>query len=335
MQWLFFLESHGREKEAAVGLECRVADLAVTAYRTTRPTTMSNVLFLRAPSEPDRYESVFSDAGYRCSSVPVLETVLVNIETLTATVCAGPQQYAAVIITSGRASEAWCRVVDEQSSPESHSPWESTPFYVVGKSTASALKASRFAPIDIRGESSGTSEELAKFILADLDSLPSKQKPFLYLTGDKNRDTLPRILQSVGVTLSPLQVYQTQGSSKFPDDLKFALESPSHQGNELSLRVTTLRANFPGAESDIWWIVFFAPSAAEFVAPFLRNHFDFRSADTTTPPARHNARVASIGPTTSAFLQDTLNIVVDAVASKPSADNLLQVIGACDEAHGG
>ncbi|KAJ6513355.1 tetrapyrrole biosynthesis, uroporphyrinogen III synthase [Mycena sanguinolenta] len=284
---------------------------------------MSNVLFLRAPSEPDRYESIFSDAGYRCSSVPVLETVFANIETLTATVRAGPQQHAAVIITSGRASEAWCRVVDEQSSPESHSPWESTPFYVVGKATAASLKAARFSSTDIRGESSGTSEELAKFILADLDSLPSKEKPFLYLTGDKNRDTLPRILQSANVTLSPLQVYQTQGSSKFPDDLKLALESPSHQGNKRSFH------------SNIWWIVFFAPSAAEFVAPFLRSHLDFGSADATTTSARRTARVASIGPTTSAFLQDELNIAVDAVARKPSADDLLQVISAYDGAHGG
>jgi uroporphyrinogen-III synthase len=124
------------------------------------------------------------------------------------------------------------------------SNWSSTPFYVVGKSTASSLRAirdvhphSRFSPADIRGESSGTSEQLAKFILADLDSLPpkSRQKPFLYLTGDKNRDTLPDILRSGDIEISPLQVYQTQGSSRFPDDLKLALESSSHQGNDLSV----------------------------------------------------------------------------------------------------
>ncbi|KAJ7274494.1 tetrapyrrole biosynthesis, uroporphyrinogen III synthase [Mycena haematopus] len=281
---------------------------------------MHNVLLLRVPSDHDRYESIFSDAGYSCSSVPVLETVFVNLETLTATVRAGPQ-HGAVIITSGRACEAWCRVIDalesDQFAQESHSQWESTPFYVLGKSTASALKSSRFTPTNIRGESSGTSEELAKFILADLDSLPSKRMPFLYLTGDKNRDTLPHILQSGRVTLSPLQVYRTQGSSKFPDDLKLTLESPSHQ------------------DSNIWWIVFFAPSAAEFVIPFLRRHFDFGSADATTPSTRRTARAASIGPTTATFLEDKLNIVVAAVARKPVADDLLQVIVAYDRAHDG
>ncbi|KAJ7931433.1 tetrapyrrole biosynthesis, uroporphyrinogen III synthase, partial [Mycena leptocephala] len=293
----------------------------------------SSVLFLRAPSEsPDRYESIFSGAGYRPASLPVLETVFVNMETLT-DVVRSVLGHGAVIITSGRACEAWSRVVDvlenEQSdATQAHFPqesnWSSTPFYVVGKSTASSLRAirdvhphSRFSPADIRGESSGTSEQLAKFILADLDSLPpkSRQKPFLYLTGDKNRDTLPDILRSGDIEISPLQVYQTQGSSRFPDDLKLALESSSHQGND----------------SDIWWIVFFAPSAAEFVTPFLRRHFDLRSADASTPSLpQRAARIASIGPTTSTFLRDKLNVSVDAVAFKPTPDDLLHSIGAYD-----
>ncbi|KAF8206552.1 tetrapyrrole biosynthesis, uroporphyrinogen III synthase, partial [Mycena galopus ATCC 62051] len=234
---------------------------------------MPNVLFLRAPSEaPDRYESTFSGAGYRSSSVPVLETVVVNLEALTNTVRSTPQ-YGGVIVTSGRAAEVWARVVDaledEQSIQESDSRWSSTPFYVVGKSTASSLKAIQILEI------------IAAVQL----------KPFLYLTGDKNRDALPQILRGGDVELTPLQVYRTQGSSTFPDDLKLALESLSHQ------------------HADIWWIVFFAPSAAEFVTPFLRP-----------------ARVASIGPTTSAFLQDKLNMAVHAVALKPAAENLLEAI---------
>ncbi|KAJ7637681.1 tetrapyrrole biosynthesis, uroporphyrinogen III synthase [Mycena polygramma] len=283
---------------------------------------MSNVLLLRAPSQsPDRYESVFSGAGYVPASIPVLETVLVNLEALTDTVRLGPR-HGAVIITSGRACEAWRKSVDTLDSRQisnQESDWSSTPFYVVGKSTASSLKAirdahpySRLVPNDIRGESSGTSEQLANFIVADLDSLPpeSRQKPFLYLTGDKNRDTLPDILHNGNIELDPLQVYQTQGSSSFPDDLKLTLES--HQ------------------DSKIWWIVFFAPSAAEFVVPFLRQQFDFRPADAITSSAKRAARIASIGPTTSTFLQEKLNISVDVVAPKPTPEDLLHAINAYD-----
>jgi uroporphyrinogen-III synthase len=77
--------------------------------------TMSNVLFLKAPSHgpesPDRYESIFTMSGYTSTSVPVLETVYVNMEALSDIVRHAPQ-HGAVIITSGRACEAWSQVVD-------------------------------------------------------------------------------------------------------------------------------------------------------------------------------------------------------------------------------
>ncbi|KAJ7475764.1 tetrapyrrole biosynthesis, uroporphyrinogen III synthase [Mycena latifolia] len=290
---------------------------------------MSNILFLRAPSQdpasPDRYEGIFDTSGYRSLSVPVLETVFTNIASLT-DIVRHDVQHGAVIITSGRACEAWGQVVDALESEQvsrKEADWSSTPFYVVGKSTASALNSIRsahphspFAPLDIRGESSGTSEQLARFILADLElSPPSKRRPFLYLTGDKNRDTLPDILRDGNVELTPLQVYQTQGSSRFSEDLKLALES--HE-----------------SDSNNWWIVFFAPSAAEIVTPFLRHHFDLRPMDPTFSP-RLPARIASIGPTTSTFLRDTLRLQVDAEALKPAPDELLRAIVACDKFHDG
>lgn len=46
----------------------------------------------------------------------------------------------------------------------------------------------------------------------------------LYLTGDKSRDTLPKILASKSITLDSLQVYETQGSSSFSHDLRIVLE---------------------------------------------------------------------------------------------------------------
>ncbi|KAJ7659943.1 tetrapyrrole biosynthesis, uroporphyrinogen III synthase [Mycena rosella] len=287
---------------------------------------MFNVLLLRAPSQdtenPDRYESTFTASGYESLSIPVLETIFTNIASLT-DILRHDAEYEAVIITSGRACEAWSQVVDtlenEQGSRQ-ESEWSSIPFYVVGSSTASALNAIRsthphspLAPTDIRGESSGTSEQLARFILADLESSPrSNRKPFLYLTGDKNRDTLPDILRDGNVQLAPLQVYRTQGSSRFPEDLKLALESSSREGN-----------------SNGWWIVFFAPSAAEFVTPFLRHHFDLGAMDPTAS-TRLPARIASIGPTTSTFLRDKLNLRVDAEAVKPKPDELLRAIVASD-----
>jgi uroporphyrinogen-III synthase len=107
--------------------------------------------------------------------------------------------------------------------------WTALPFYVVGKATARALSAigdvhgsSHLTPLDIRGgPESGTSERLAYFILEDLRGRESTlQAKLLHLTGDKNRDTLPRVLTEGGVQLDCLQVYETQGSSTFATDLQ-------------------------------------------------------------------------------------------------------------------
>ena len=75
----------------------------------------ADVLLLRSPSEdsggPDKYEEAFRARGYRAVNVPVLETVHTNVDTLKETVHSGGSGYAGVIITSGRAVEAWRLVV--------------------------------------------------------------------------------------------------------------------------------------------------------------------------------------------------------------------------------
>ncbi len=108
------------------------------------------------------------------------------------------------------------------------------PFYIVGQATAAALSAihdsfpsSRYAPKDIRGAvESGSSERLAHFIASDLSARPdgAQGRKLFYLTGDKNRDTLPKILTDAGIEVESLQVYATQGSSRFEEDLGNALE---------------------------------------------------------------------------------------------------------------
>lgn len=208
--------------------------------------------------------------------------------------------------------------------------WSKTPFYAVGEATASALadmcrefSDSPFVPRDIRGGvESGTSEKLAHFILKDLSSTTGSRR-LLYLTGDKNRDTLPRILQDGNFELASLQVYETRGSSTFAADLKTALDAvPS--GNVL---VYVSRARLIVCSgADKWWIVYFAPSAAEFVTPTLRCHFDLPSLDSVSSASA--VHVAAIGPTTASFLEETLRIRVDVTPSKPSAESLLTAIAA-------
>ena len=101
----------------------------------------------------------------------------------------------------------------------SRTDWTSVPFYVVGTTTGNILRrmpASPFTPSpqNIIGEGSGTGEALAKAIIEDQASR-APNLPLLYLTGDKNRDTLPTLVKAAGLDLEPLQVYGTRGSLGF------------------------------------------------------------------------------------------------------------------------
>lgn len=194
----------------------------------------SLVILLRAPSgdEPDKYEVAFASAGYLSVSIPVLQTTLTNISLLADIVSAGG--YSGVIVTSARACEAWKAAVQSiLSSPTSNtsnSLWLSVPFYVVGKATASALSSLHHliptthhrllpSPTMIRGQESGNAEQLANFIVRDVKA-SGRESNLLYLTGDKNREILPSILNTAGLKFEPVQVYGTTGSSSFKDDLE-------------------------------------------------------------------------------------------------------------------
>lgn len=72
---------------------------------------------------------------------------------------------------------------------------------------------------NIIGEGSGTGEALAKVIIDDQGGRATKL-PLLYLTGDKNKDTLPTLVQAAGFDLEPLQVYNTRGSPNFSAGVK-------------------------------------------------------------------------------------------------------------------
>jgi uroporphyrinogen-III synthase len=74
------------------------------------------------------------------------------------------------------------------------------------------------------------------------------------------------------------------------------------------------------------WVVYFAPSVAEFVTPFLRNHFVLPAVDSNTDHEiskhHHALKIAAIGPTTEFFLLQTLKLSVAVTARNPNAEDL-------------
>ncbi|PPQ65534.1 hypothetical protein CVT26_000491 [Gymnopilus dilepis] len=300
----------------------------------------SPVLLLREPTAdgPDKYESAFTQAGYTPISVSVLETVLVNVPKLKDLIVKGPTSAGieGVIVTSKRSCEAWREglklAVDTNGTGAEG--WLNTAFYVVGQTTQASLNEV-FAefdlpPPDVRGQESGNAAALAPFILKDLKERqpPLVHPKLLYLTGDKNRDTLPKLLKEGGVELVELQAYKTQGSSLFEKNLEAAFDSVLASPGQ----------TFPHSASAFlepasWWIVYFAPSAAAFVTPILQKHFILSPAASTladtsasSSKALSKAKVAAIGPTTNTFLLEELKLQVHAMAPKPTPDDIVRVI---------
>jgi len=187
--------------------------------------------------------------------------------------------------------------------------------------------------LDIRGQETGSGEQLARLMLENIDR-DITNKRLLYLTGDKNRDTIPKILSSNETFSSPillhsLQVYETRGATDFERNIELlmAQEAQPHQGTSTCAwrQVTDSHS-----KDNIWWIVFFAPSSSQFAYPVLRKHFHFVHKDILLDLDMKSpllvARVASIGRTTSSYLEDELGIHVDATATKPSPEALSAAI---------
>ena len=100
---------------------------------------------------------------------------------------------------------------------------------MVGEATAWALRkvqasfvSEGFKQVVTKGEASGTGEQLGHFIVKEH---PKSAKPLLYLTGDKNRDTVPTLLTEGGVAFRPLQVYGTQPRRDFESALNSAVDA--------------------------------------------------------------------------------------------------------------
>lgn len=70
-----------------------------------------DVLLFRTPTPEDPYDSAFKEAGYAPRSIQTLDDVLLP-EGLAPILAAGGGRWEAVLITSRRAAEAWCRAVE-------------------------------------------------------------------------------------------------------------------------------------------------------------------------------------------------------------------------------
>jgi len=234
-------------------------------------------------------------------------------------------RFDGVIVTSSRSAEAWTAAMSSNSFDiKSYlEKWKGTSFYVVGSKTATSLEESLsmdFRPEGIRIEGatgSGNAEKLAEYIIRSVDGT---KRRLLYLTGDKNRDTLPSKINegSSNIELVPLQVYKTcEDSLLRPEIQEYAEKMRSDPAPE------------PTGVPNIW-VVFFAPSSSSYALPHLKKEFQFRF----TKPGQEEPEDASkpraipiaIGPTTATFLREEVGLHLEIVCKSPDPASLVQAI---------
>ncbi|SCV73178.1 BQ2448_7103 [Microbotryum intermedium] len=300
---------------------------------TLRPT---HLLFVRTPSPPLDQDPYHSRASSPSSSfiphhLPILRTSYHNISHL-ATLLQRQQSYEGVIVTSARSVQALAQAQSSitNEDDEAERAWfDDVPFFVVGQGTADALQVHLPRPPpkkNVLGAdgSTGTGEKLANFIRGHFKGEPGGPQghkwKMLYFVGDKNRDTIPRMLELE--------------DKRFELDRFRLYETTALDGEELESEVSRIldevvEGDDARREKGRIWLIFFSPSGAKAACK------DFRRRGWIPDKEDQNfglqIRIAAIGPVTRAYLHDDEGVQVDAVAQTPDAEHLLRCIRDVEE----
>ncbi|GAA5855460.1 hypothetical protein JCM9279_005483 [Rhodotorula babjevae] len=330
--------------------------------------TGSHLLLLRTPPDGPPEQDPYRRAlprSWSSASVQVLDTAFPHPHLLQRELGhLDDGHYDGVVLTSARSVDAYRR--SRALAPAPPPPPPTLPFFVVGQATHDALAPLVPPSTPILGaRESGTGESLARFILAHFARSspsssptspphPRQTRTLLYLTGDKNRDTLPRLLAEGGIAAHELQVYATARAPTFEGELERALrraacERDSDDGDAGEPELI----EGASATRDVW-VALFSPSSAREALSTLRSLGALPPAatSTTTPPsppptapssppaaspfAHLRIRLAAIGPVTARFVAEHApDLSVEAVASRPEAGALVAaVLEAAGEAGG-
>ncbi|KAG6574690.1 Uroporphyrinogen-III synthase [Phytophthora cinnamomi] len=209
------------------------------------------------------------------------------------------ERYSGILVTSPRSAIAVDNVVnalDAELKQQVLAKLRATPVFSVGAATSREL-----LPLGVfcQGDDAGSAEVLSEYLHQD-GVLPAdcKDKPMMFLCGDKRRDTLPDSFRSRGLPLEELVVYQT-----------CAVQS----------------VEFPAECTVPDWIVFFSPSGLKVVKDLPLPWQSIRKAaiGKTTAAALHEHAVA----TEQSYWE------ADVIAPKPKPDSLAGAIFAFESEH--
>lgn len=329
---------------------------------STEPAPPIPVLLLKTKSSPsDAYEELLSapasDRGgpFDPLFVPVLEhrfddTGIAQLRDLLVRRQVSLEKppadgaYGGLIFTSQRAVEAFTRVVRDSNGngndDDDETLWpylQDVPIYSVGPATTRALKAvPQKPPLQVLGEHTGNGEDLAYFIrehYANAQPTPTRtMPPLLFLVGDKRRDIIPKVLMGGGdggsggggsqdlqepplpppppppprIQVDEIVVYGTGVMTSFAEDFQRALDNTQDRPAR--------------------WVVVFSPTGCDSMLAGLGLLDPVTGKVRATTGSRRTTYIATIGPTTQAYLRNSFGFEPDVCADEPSPTGVLRGI---------
>lgn len=197
---------------------------------------------------------------------------------------------AGLIVTSQRAVEALGQAMDGAGGSDGGGEGVDMDLPVFTVGPATARSIQRRGFRQVLGAEAGNGELLGDQIV---EWYEGKEGSLLFLAGDKRRDILPRKLQQAGIPWQEIEVYTTEPRVEFPRQLQ---------------------ALAPTAKD---WVVFFSPAGAQDAMQVL-----LRLAE--------RPKLATIGPTTEAYLREEWRIEPAVVAARPVPEDLVRAMQAYD-----
>ncbi len=258
------------------------------------------------------------------------------------------RRYGGLIFTSQRAVEAFAKIVADgpDSSSTEDSSWphlQGVPIYSVGPATTRALRAvPQQPPLQISGEHTGNGQDLAYYIQGhyaswarpgtggEVDAEGTLLPPLLFVVGEKRRDIIPRVLLGTGADGRDGAATPAQPPPPPPPPIRVDEIVVYGTGVMPSFASDFERVLATMQDRAVRWAVVFSPTGCDSVlaALGLLDPATGRAAR-DTPGAASQVRstfVATIGPTTRAYLRETFGFEPDVCADEPSPQGVLRSI---------
>lgn len=238
---------------------------------------MKKVVLFKGASE--EYQKVFTDNNYDVIFVEPLQFTYINLDVLKEKL--EKDGYDGLVLTSPRATEAVSKCWD----PSKFVLWNTKRVYTVGH--ASSRKITLLLGLEALGATTGNAENLAKVIVREND----KNSSFLFPCGNLRSETLPNILETSGMTIDAVTVYETKENENLRHDLM-----------ELN-------------KSELCCMVFFSPSGCEYI------HRQLQTFNNRLSNLPHFA----IGNSTAHKIEN-LGLDIAGVASKPMPESIMESV---------